>query len=203
MAPFVLCGVPVPHVSATSTRYVFIRFDDGYQTQFVNAIPVLQQYGYKASYLGIAANIDSANATPGIIHSTYESVSWSEITTLRNKGYEIVDHGNYEADMNSLSSSQLSYEIATSRQDFLNHGFTNLPDFALPEGTGFTNQTVLSTIYNAGFKHAWGAYVPYGVSNHNTLKVQFYPEDWIDNYLSVSAFESQVSQASGTYVVGL
>jgi peptidoglycan/xylan/chitin deacetylase (PgdA/CDA1 family) len=192
----------IPHVNASSTRYVFIRFDDGYQDQYVSARPVLNYYGYKASYFGIASCLQNVTI-PDKVSYTYECMSWQEIQNLYSKGNEIVDHGEYEADMNHLSSSAEYYQIVTSRQAFLDHGITRLPDYSLPEGSGFTNSSLLSYIYNAGFEHAWGAYPPYGISNYNTIGTVFYPFDWIDNDLSMSAFKADVSHASSTFAVGL
>lgn len=130
-------------------------------------------------------------------------MSWQEIESLYNSGYEVVDHSATHADLNYLTISQLQYEIAESRQALIDHGITNLPDFAVPYGDSFGNSTVMSYIYNASFIHVWSAYPPQqGISNYNELNTTWYPIDYADNDLSFSQFQAFSNLASNSNVVG-
>ncbi|MFZ0512342.1 MAG: polysaccharide deacetylase family protein [Candidatus Nitrosopolaris sp.] len=40
----------IANVSAVHTRLAIINFDDGYKSQFTNAKPILDMYGFKASF---------------------------------------------------------------------------------------------------------------------------------------------------------
>jgi peptidoglycan/xylan/chitin deacetylase (PgdA/CDA1 family) len=40
----------IVNVSTVHTRLVIINFDDGYKSQFTNAKPILDMYGFKASF---------------------------------------------------------------------------------------------------------------------------------------------------------
>jgi peptidoglycan/xylan/chitin deacetylase (PgdA/CDA1 family) len=189
--------------ASASKRYVIIRFDDGYQDAWVNARPVLASYGFKASYLIItdaATNNGISNAIPG----TFSYMSWQEIKSLYSHGNEIVDHSATHPDMDYLSSSQLNSEVVGSRQTLLNHGISNVPDFALPYGDSVYNSTVINYIYSNGFIHAWGAYEGQcGICNYNTLGSVWIPIDWVNNDTSVGALKSYLSEASSSFVVGL
>lgn len=183
-------------------RYVIIRFDDGYQDQFVNALPVIEKFNLPASFFAIPDLIQNGTI-PNNVSSTYEYMSWPELQWLYNHGYEIVDHGEYETDLDYVSSSQLQFQVVDSRQAFLDHGITYLPDFGLPQGSGVDNNSLLSYIQSAGFLHIWSAYPPPpGIIGYNQLTTVWHPMDFTDNDLNMSQFEAWANQASSTFVVG-
>jgi len=184
-------------------RYVVIRFDDGYQDQFVNALPVLQEYDLPAAFMTITAAIQNGIIPNNKVSYDWEYMSWQEIQTLYKAGYEIADHSATEAEMNQQTQAGLYYQVVQSRQAMISHGITYIPDFCLPYGDGGDNNTVTSYIYNAGFLHAWNAYPPLqGILNYNTLTTTWYPIDYADNDLSLAQFQSFASQASSSNVVG-
>jgi peptidoglycan/xylan/chitin deacetylase (PgdA/CDA1 family) len=195
-------GFVIPHASASSTRYIILRFDDGLQEQWVDARPVLNSYGYKGSYFAITDFMGNYAPTKTLT-SASEYMSWQELEALYSQGNEIVDHSATHPDMNHLNSSQLYTEVVGSRQAIIDHGMSNIPDFALPYGDAISNTTVSNYILSSRFKHWWGAYQgECGICNYNKVGSVFIPIDLADNDLSLSQFKSFASRASSTFVVG-
>jgi peptidoglycan/xylan/chitin deacetylase (PgdA/CDA1 family) len=79
----------VPNIGNTNTannnKAVILNFDDGYKSKYTNARPILDKYGYKATfyiicnYVGDGEGQDNSNAR----------MSWEDITELYKEGYDI------------------------------------------------------------------------------------------------------------------
>jgi len=187
-------------------KRVIIRFDDGYQDVWTNALPVLAKYGYHAVF----AIIDSYQGTTSVC-TPYESyqqayyMNWAEVQWLDQNGNEISDHTFTHPDLNLMSSAQLTQEIVYSKELFVQHGI-DPATLTLPYGDGYGNQTVMSYILAHGFsyvftvegvEHTNEAVYPYSGTN-----VTWNDVDISDNQ-SLATFESIVNQAGPTNVVGL
>lgn len=186
----------------TPPKYVMLRFDDSIQDQWVNALPILQNYSFPAAFFALTSALQN-KTIPNTVQYTWETMSWKEMQCLYNEGYDIVDHGSAENIMTNMTLQQLQTQVVNSRQALINHGITYVPDFGLPSGAGFQNSTVISYILNAGFKHVWAAYPPgQGISNYTTLKTIWYPIDVVDNDTSLAQFRAFTSHANSSFVVG-
>ena len=180
-----------------------IRFDDSFQDQWTNALPILQQYGFKASFATIAGFLTNDGISSALTDA-YERMSWQEVQWLYANGFQIMDHTMTHPDLDQIPASQLYTEVVGSRQLFNSHGIPNssVMEIALPYGSGADNQTLLNYLFNAGYKYvdtAWG--VP-GLLNYNTIQTQWIGIDAADNDLSLAQFESYASMASSTFAVG-
>ena len=65
--------------------------------------------------------------------------------TLKQDGMDIESHTMTHAHLNSLSTTELNYQIGQSKQCFLNHGF-DTPIFAYPYSEGSNNITVVNVV---------------------------------------------------------
>jgi peptidoglycan/xylan/chitin deacetylase (PgdA/CDA1 family) len=64
-----------------TSKLVFLNFDDGFQSQYTYAKPILDKYGFKASFFVVCNYAGKP-----------DRMSWQEITTLHNEGYDIESH---------------------------------------------------------------------------------------------------------------
>lgn len=187
-------------------KRVIIRFDDGYQDEWTNALPILAKYGYHAVF----AVIDAYQGTKSIC-TPYESyqqayyMNWAEIQWLAQNGNEISDHTLTHPDLNALSAPQLLQEIVYSKQLFVEHGIDPMT-LTLPYGDGYGNETVMSYILGHDFSYV---YTVEGVENtrqaiypYSNINVTWHDVDIFDNQ-SLATFESIVSQTGPSNVVGL
>ena len=120
-------------------RVVIINFDDSYKSQYIHAKPILDKYGFKATFFAVCDWI-GASDTGGNTKMT-----WQDIAELQKEGFDIESHTMTHPYLNELSGSELNFEIGQSRQCLQDHGL-NATIFAYPYGMGQIVQR-LSNMY--------------------------------------------------------
>ena len=161
---FPLISEIVKKASATSgigssnsvNKFVVINFDDGYRSQFTAAKPILDKYGFKASYFVVCnfvgktakqmntTSIGNLNGAGNFTGKGVEQMTWQDILTLYKEGYQIGSHSmNHLNNMSRMSDAKLEYEIGHSKQCLLNHGIP-VNTFSFPFSEGQYNETIVS-----------------------------------------------------------
>ena len=99
-------------------------FDDGWESTFVNASPVLNN----SMFPGVSAIItDVANVGPAYMN-------WTQIRELQDTyGWEIASHTRSHVDVPILNKSQMESELGDSKTALENKGF-NVYNFISPDG---------------------------------------------------------------------
>ncbi len=141
-------------VSATRGA-ISIQFDDGLQTQYDYAFPLLQARGIKATFYVNTATIN----TPSFMTS-------SELLNLQNNGHEIDSHGNHHYDLPNLSEAQIRQELQVSQQTLRSWGLT-ANNFAYPDAarTAYTDSIVHDYYRSA----RWGYVGPFSIQLPTSL----------------------------------
>jgi hypothetical protein len=116
-------------------KVVILTFGDTEKSQFATAKPILDQYGYKASFF----------ITCGYVGQTHR-LNWNDIIVLQQDGQDIESKGMTHADLNNLSSSALDFEIGGSKQCLQTHGINSPNIFAAVHGDVGNNPAVIDTI---------------------------------------------------------
>ena len=127
-----------------NTRAVIIAFDDALKSQFIDAKPILDRFGFKGSFF-IVCNY---------VGKSPDRMTWSDVQTLERQGHDIESHSMNHIRLDDLSQQQLNYEIGQSKQCIIDHAaVTNtntsnniVPIFAYPFDIGHTNITVINTV---------------------------------------------------------
>lgn len=127
----------VPSVLAVDGKYVIFTMDDNPLGQYIYAKPVLDTYGYKASFMVVCNWVGGGGETP--------RMSWDQITNMSNDGQDIESHTMTHPDLNTLSLAQLQYELGASKDCLQQHGF-NVTAFAYPRNLGSENATVVNVV---------------------------------------------------------
>jgi len=137
--------------SSKPDKVAIINFDDGYKSQFTNAKPILDKYGFKAAFF-IVCNFVGKDAKqmslPNVVDFVgkgIDQMSWQDLKLLENEGHVIGAHTMNHIDLNTLSTRDLDYEIGKSKQCLISHGI-NTTIFAYPYNNGKDNATVVSTV---------------------------------------------------------
>jgi hypothetical protein len=114
-----------------------IGFDDSYRSQIVYAKPILDKYGFKASFFEVCTWIGK----------TKERQTWQDIAALEHDGMDIESHTMTHAHLPTLlsSPSQLDYEIGGSKQCLANHGI-NATIFGYPLNLGSDNPKIVNVV---------------------------------------------------------
>ena len=85
---------------------VRITFDDGEQSQYRNAMPLLAEHGFSARYF----------VTPGLIGTAAKFLGWDELRVLHNAGHSIQSHGWSHKFLTSCSDGEVAHELRASKQ---------------------------------------------------------------------------------------
>ena len=124
-------------------KYVMIHFDDGFQSQYDHAYPVLEQYGLKGTFWIVC---DYANST----RDGY--MNWKQVDQLASDGQDIQNHGMTHVHLPTLTNEQMVAQIRDCKDMVVQHGSTG-DAFAIPFNDGDEDPGIIGTISNF---HAYG-----------------------------------------------
>jgi peptidoglycan/xylan/chitin deacetylase (PgdA/CDA1 family) len=126
-------------ILGSNTKVVIINFDDSYKSQYTYAKPILDKYGFKATFFEVCNWVGSGSGDN-------TKMTWQDIAELRNEGYDIEPHTMNHPDLKKLSSAELNFEIGQSKQCLLDHGINPATIFAYPYGEGSNSTAVVNTV---------------------------------------------------------
>lgn len=129
------------YVPPLPTRPIVISFDDGYRTQYYNALPALNQYGFKATFYIIAS-------APG----TADYMTWPMIKELDNAGMDIESHGWSHKLLTIQSDANLTRELVDGKNELEKRLGHPVSGFCYPYG-GY-NARVIKAVAAAGYTNA-------------------------------------------------
>ena len=128
--------------SSTSTsnsgKTVILTFGDTLKGQITTAKPILDKYGFKASFF---ITCDWASAQK----SKNPRLTWQDISLLQKDGQDIESKTMTHRDLSKLSAADLNFEVAQSKKCLSDHGI-NSTIFATPHGDEWNNATIINEI---------------------------------------------------------
>jgi peptidoglycan/xylan/chitin deacetylase (PgdA/CDA1 family) len=116
-------------------RSFAITFDDGYQSVYNRAFPILQGYGFSATvFLTVGENRSRTNSDrlPSMCDRTM--LSWNEIKEMHRTGITFGAHTLTHPDLTRLRGDQLEAEVAGAKAVIEDTLGTQVTDFAYPFG---------------------------------------------------------------------
>lgn len=116
-------------------KVVILTFDDGYESQYSNAKPILDKYGFKATFYIVCNYVGSGD----------NRMTWEEIKSLQQEGHDIASHTMNHDDLSKLTPQEVEYEVAQSKQCLLEQGISP-KSFAYPFNGGSDDSSVLNTV---------------------------------------------------------
>ena len=119
----------------TADKVVILNFDDGRKSQYTQAKPILDNYGFKATFYAVCNYLDNKKGY----------MSWKDIETLYKEGHDIGSHSMNHAHLEKLSKKGVSFEVAQSKKCFEDHGI-NATTFAYPFNEGSSDKNVINII---------------------------------------------------------
>lgn len=123
------CGEPFPDHSLA------ITFDDGYQSVFSDAFPVLQQYGMSATVFLTTGNKELKRSDARLpSFNTHTMLNWQEIREMQLGGIEFGAHTLTHPNLTHLSIDQVKTEIYGSKAIIEEKLGTVVTCFAYPFG---------------------------------------------------------------------
>jgi peptidoglycan/xylan/chitin deacetylase (PgdA/CDA1 family) len=122
---------------------VTFRFDDGWQSQYDVALPILQSAGFRGTFYIVTRQLLD-NGFSGFMSS-------DEVKQLAASGQEVGDHTQSHPHLPTLSLNQQQAEIVGAKQDLEGMGIS-AQSFSYPYGE-YTADTE-DIVRNAGFSSA-------------------------------------------------
>ena len=119
----------------TNQKVVILTFDDGYKSQYSNAKPILDKYGFKATFSIVCNYVGNGD----------NRMTWEEIKSLQQEGHGIASHTMNHDDLSKLPPQTVEYEVAQSKQCLLDQGI-NPKSFAYPFNGGSDDPNVLNIV---------------------------------------------------------
>jgi peptidoglycan/xylan/chitin deacetylase (PgdA/CDA1 family) len=120
-------------------RPIVITFDNGYRSQYVNALPVLRRLHWVAD-----ENIQLSGLPP-----SQGGLTEPQVRGLIDAGWELDTQGISHADLVTLSASALHDQVATARQILRRRYGVPVDWFCYP--SGHYDDTVVAAVRAAGF----------------------------------------------------
>jgi peptidoglycan/xylan/chitin deacetylase (PgdA/CDA1 family) len=95
--------------SSSVNKVAILTFGNGPTSQYIYAKPILDKYGFKASFFVVCNWIDSDSDEDN------SHMTWQDIETLHNEGHDIGAKSLNHEDLTTLSASELEFELGQSK----------------------------------------------------------------------------------------
>jgi peptidoglycan/xylan/chitin deacetylase (PgdA/CDA1 family) len=118
---------------------IVITFDNGYHSQYTQALPVLRRMGWVAD-----ENIQLSGLPP-----SQGGLTNSEVRAMVDAGWELDTQGISHADLITLDAQQLHYQIDTARKTIQRRYGVPVNWFCYP--SGHYDATVINAVRAAGY----------------------------------------------------
>lgn len=173
-------------VSLGAGKPIVITFDNGYASQYTNAVPVLKQLGW----VGVE-NLQLNGLSP-----SEGGLTDPQIRGLVAAGWELDTQGMTHADLITVDSNQLSYEVTTARQTLRSQYGVPVNWFSYP--FGHYNATVIAAVRGAGYVGATSIVSGWASAGQDRFSL---PRMQVLGTTSPSQLLSQIASASTTTTV--
>jgi peptidoglycan/xylan/chitin deacetylase (PgdA/CDA1 family) len=133
----ILSGLPTKSSDnkRSTDKVVSFIFSDGLKSQFTNAKPILDKYGFKATFDVICNYVDKKEGY----------MNWTDIKTLRDEGHDIGSHSMSHVRLTDLSKKSIEYEVGKSKKCLEDYGIKPT-SFEYPFSTGSDNKTIVDIV---------------------------------------------------------
>jgi peptidoglycan/xylan/chitin deacetylase (PgdA/CDA1 family) len=122
---------------------IILTFDDGYVDNYTNAFPLLQKYGFVASFALVTQSIDFADPN---------YMSWENVIEMHQAGMKFASHTYRHPDLRDRDVDFLIYEIIGSKEAIEARINEPIRYFVYPAGQ--YDQLVIDVLKSADF---WAA----------------------------------------------
>ena len=140
-----------------NSRRLIFTFDDGYEDNYINAFPLLKEYGYTGIFY-LATNYIGTNkiypldiAESNRIEQN-QIMNWRQVLDMLQEGMEIGSHTMNHSALTSISMEDARREIFESKKKLEQKLQIEISSFCYPGGYFEKQHTLL--VKNAGYRSA-------------------------------------------------
>lgn len=135
-------GAPTQPVLPPRPTLVSLTFDDGLDSQYKTVTDILSPRNVHATFFINTGAID---------HREAGAVTWSQLTTMRNRGNEIGGHTLDHVNLVNATTAEATRQVCDDRARLIARGF-NPVSFAYPEAA--YNPSVEAIVQGCGYQSA-------------------------------------------------
>jgi len=119
----------------TVDKVAIFIFSDGLRSQYTNAKPILDKYGFKGTFDVVCNYVGAKNGY----------MNWDEIKELHDEGNDIGSHSMTHVRLTGLSEKSIEYEVGESKKCLDDYGITPT-SFEYPFSTGSEDKKIVDTV---------------------------------------------------------
>ncbi len=161
---------------------IVLTFDNGYASQYLNAMPVLRRLGWVGD-----ENIQLSGLPP-----SQGGLTDAQVRGLLAAGWELDTQGISHADLIALDATQLHYQVVTARQILRKRYGVAVNWFCYP--SGHYDSTVIAAVKAAGYVGSTTVIPGWAAPNEDPYHL---PRLRVLGGTSPSALLEQIAQAQG------
>lgn len=174
---------------------VVLSFDDGYKDNYLNAVPVLREYGFSAVFFISTAYVGKDNLWDVNEAADAEPMmGWDEIKKLCEQGFEIGSHTVSHTDLTKLSREEIFKELENSRAMLESELGVEITAVSYP--FGHYNEEVMKVTSEAGYSLGIATRHGINVGTDNPMAVKRILirgyDRWLDFILNVTRGRSHL-----------
>lgn len=139
-------GNKLPHGALSLT------FDDGYRDNVTDALPVLEDMSFKATFFVSLGYINGVKTDPYREWQRWECMDWDDLRCLADKGYDIGSHGCHHIDLCKFTRDARDEELTVSKRKIKERLNKDIVLFSYPYGS-FDSELVCAA-REAGYEAA-------------------------------------------------
>lgn len=145
-----------PDSKLTASRVIF-SFDDGYEDNYVEALPVIKEFGYSAIFYIPYEHIGKRDMFPRDIKESNRLehnriMDWEQVKNIHKAGMEIGSHTLTHNDLTRMSDTQAKKEIFESKTKLEEKLGDKITSFCYPGG--YFNEKHVNWTEEAGYSSA-------------------------------------------------
>jgi peptidoglycan/xylan/chitin deacetylase (PgdA/CDA1 family) len=137
---------------ALPARPVLITFDDGFQACADHAVPVLQTYGFTATFFLVASLMGDTSRWMSEANVTLPLMSWARARALASAGFQFGSHTLTHPRLPGLDPTRRRVELCDSRRRLEDELGRPVLHFAYPYGA--YDAAVRASVADAGYATA-------------------------------------------------
>jgi len=174
------------------SRSVIITFDDGYRDVLVNAMPILEKYGFRAT-------VFLATGLMGSRSSKFDGkdfLDWEDVRGLRKRGIAFGSHTVNHLKLENLHVSEMEVEIVNSKNEIESRLGESVEAFsypyAFPEGKEAFLEEFFEVIGRCGYRFGVTTVIGRVKNGDNPLALKRIP---VNEYDDTALFKAKLEGA--------
>ncbi len=164
-------------------RIAVITFDDGYKDNILEAVPIMKDYGFRATFFVTIDLIGRVKTHPDRPWQHWGCMDWDDLKALVDRGHDIGSHGYHHIDLCKSDSKTKTKELRRSKEKMNSALDRDIDFFSYPYG--YFDNKLTGFVKSTGYKAACTT-MP-GPNTHSTdlyklRRIEITARDTVENF---------------------